>query len=515
MYLKYFILISALAIPMLLLSQEICDNGIDDDGDSFIDLNDEECSCTINEPISLIPNPSFEDQNCCPETANRLDCALAWIQASEPTTDYIHTCGYSGWDQFPPPMPFPDGDGIMGFRDGRVRLGVKEPFWKEYAGACLLSPLKTDTTYRFQFDIGFVNPERSPAIDVTFYGTTDCDNLPFGIDNKELGCPSNEPGWFKLASKVIDGGVGDTWVNAFLDIVPDQDIQAIAIGPSCELISSEVSIYYFFDNLLLTDFASFPLLVEESGHPCSEEWTLTVLESADFDYQWYLNGIALVGETSSQLVQNHGDGNYQVQIIEDGFCKLSQEFEHIAPTFERDAIFSMCDGEVFIFGEEELTEEGNYTGVIEDADGCELTLHLTLEVIGSNFDTVQVLLFQGQTYSIGDYQLSDEGDHPLTLESSLGCDSLVVVQLEYFDIFIPNVFSPSFDSPNHVFKLLAADTNITQTTLTIYDRWGNLLYHGPEWTGINAEVGVYIYMAEVEFVNGESQVFYGDVTLVR
>ena len=157
-------------IPDFLYSQiEICDNGIDDDNDSLIDLNDDDCYCEVVEPISLISNPSFEEMNCCPDDRGQLDCASNWIQASEPTTDFIHMCDWLGWDDFPPPQPFPDGEGIMGFRDGRVRSSnPQEAYWKEYAGACLLSPLQTDSSYRFQFDIGFVNPQKSPPINISF-----------------------------------------------------------------------------------------------------------------------------------------------------------------------------------------------------------------------------------------------------------------------------------------------------------------------------------------------------------
>ncbi|MFT5166836.1 MAG: hypothetical protein ACI8P3_002068 [Saprospiraceae bacterium] len=90
---------------------EICDNAIDDDNDGLIDLNDPDCEYEIIEPVSLIPNPSFEDMNCCPSNRSQLNCTDSWIQASEPTTDYLHTCGWMGWDDFPPPLPFPDGQG--------------------------------------------------------------------------------------------------------------------------------------------------------------------------------------------------------------------------------------------------------------------------------------------------------------------------------------------------------------------------------------------------------------------
>jgi len=81
---------------MSLSAQEICNNAIDDDGDGLIDLNDSDCACADIMASSLIPNPSFEDMNCCPQFEAQLDCAVDWIQASVPTTDYVHTCGIIG-----------------------------------------------------------------------------------------------------------------------------------------------------------------------------------------------------------------------------------------------------------------------------------------------------------------------------------------------------------------------------------------------------------------------------------
>ena len=94
-----------------LLMEEICDNALDDDEDGLIDLNDPDCDCPVLEPVSAIPNPSFEDMNCCPQDISQLSCADTWIQASEATTDYLHTCGWMGWEELPPPLPFPDGEG--------------------------------------------------------------------------------------------------------------------------------------------------------------------------------------------------------------------------------------------------------------------------------------------------------------------------------------------------------------------------------------------------------------------
>lgn len=518
MILKRLILVLICSLlPCIIWAQiEICDNGRDDDGDGRIDINDEDCFCQIINPISLIPNPSFEDRNCCPSERSQLDCASEWIQASEATTDYINTCDWLGWDDFPPPRPFPDGEGIMGFRDGRVRgNNDPEPYWKEYAGACLISPLLKDSTYRFQFDVGFVNRERSPAINISFFGTNSCEYLPFGAGNDAFGCPSNSPNWVKLAEVNVDGGSGNKWVNTLLEIVPDEDIYAIAIGPECRPISTPVSLYYFFDNLILADFKSFDLQIKEAEHPCNPDYTLSVADNPDFAYQWYLDGIALVGEAFSELTQNYGEGNYQVRIIDDNSCRLSTAFEYRKPIITEPARVSICEGESYDFGDLSISEPGIYLDTFSSIDLCDSIVTLDLVVIGDAYDTVSVSLYNGQSYRIEDFSFDVEGDYPLTLVSSLGCDSLVLLDLDYFKVYIPNVFGPELQPPNHTFQPYIAPGFAASIRMVIYDRWGNKIHEGPNWPGTDMPSGVYVYSMVIDFFEGEPETFVGNVTLLR
>jgi hypothetical protein len=117
------ILIFILLFGSTTFAQEICDNGLDDDGDSFVDLNDTECDCEGIEGFStLIPNPSFDDTVCCPYSIE-LDCAVDWIQASDGSTaDYYHECGPDFWLGIEPHKPLPDGgEGFVGFYEGSPR----------------------------------------------------------------------------------------------------------------------------------------------------------------------------------------------------------------------------------------------------------------------------------------------------------------------------------------------------------------------------------------------------------
>ncbi|MCC6723675.1 MAG: hypothetical protein IT258_04145, partial [Saprospiraceae bacterium] len=245
-----FIWVNSITTAPHFLPVEICDNGIDDDGDGLIDLNDEtDCRCEVFLPKSLIPNPSFEERTCCPQDRSELYCAKTWIQASEPTTDYLHTCGWMGWDELPVPLPFPDGNGCIGFRDGRAGVpngpnGVNEsnPNWKEYAGACLTSPLKAGVEYRFEFWVGFTRAFNSPPTTIVFYGSTDCANLPFGIGNDRFGCPLNGTGWKELGQVPISGAF--EWKLKSINVSPLEDIYAIVIGPNCNESETDINTYY-------------------------------------------------------------------------------------------------------------------------------------------------------------------------------------------------------------------------------------------------------------------------------
>ena len=500
--------------------EEECDNAVDDDNDGLVDLNDPDCDCEVIEPVSLIPNPSFEDLDCCPSERSQLDCAQSWIQASEPTTDLIHLCDWQGWFDFPPPMPFPDGEGIMGFRDGRVRGGSGlQANWKEYAGACLLSPLEADSLYRFQFDLGFVNSERSPPINITFFGTPDCDNLPFGVGNEDFGCPTNGPGWIRLGSKMVSGGAGNTWVNTIIEVTPEVDIAAIAIGPDCPAVFSEVSLYYFFDNLILADLHSFDFGIRELSDPCREDFRLRVPSNSDVSYQWYKDGIALLGETDAQLSQMYGEGDYQVRIDDGTDCRVSARYMHRIPIITRLQNRTICEDEEYIFGDQLLTASGRYVDTFTSVDNCDSIVTLNLQVLGTVADTVSARIFAGETYQYEDRSFLDEGEYLVTLTSSQGCDSLVLLVLDYYEVYIPNAFSPNQDGINDQFSIYSEAGLIENIDLTIYDRWGATVATGTDWDGRRAgrpvNPGVFIYVARLRMSDGIERQFSGSVTVVK
>jgi hypothetical protein len=63
---NYLLCLMLLLTSYSSFSQEICNNGKDDDGDGLIDLQDPDCQCRFNVSGNILKNGSFELYKNCP-----------------------------------------------------------------------------------------------------------------------------------------------------------------------------------------------------------------------------------------------------------------------------------------------------------------------------------------------------------------------------------------------------------------------------------------------------------------
>jgi gliding motility-associated-like protein len=348
---KKFLVAVFLIISITGFSQEICNNGIDDDGDGLIDLNDiTDCSCNNPPPVvtSIIPNPSFEIKSACPDNISEMSLVTDW-QPSCGTPDYFNTCGYV----FPAMNtaglnPFPDGNGIAG------ELFLQDD--KENIRCCLSTPMLAGTSYKITFDIAStpINPLNLnlasggimyDPIDITIYGTANCSTIAL---NSYSTCPTSDPSWIQLGS--VNYTPNMTWQNVSISFTPSVNINSIIVGAPCTLPASypfnssyifssdpppPYFPYFYFDNFILNNSLVFGTSVNitSTGHFCTSDLMLianladtTALNST---LQWYHNGIAIVGATSNTLSIPSGTmglGNYQVWLTAGAKCVLSKKY---------------------------------------------------------------------------------------------------------------------------------------------------------------------------------------------
>ena len=354
----YRIFVSAVfgLFSCVLSAQEICNNGIDDDANGLIDLNDPACPCTTllaaDGTTSYIRNHSFEDRVCCPTgyvtpiSPPYLSCATGWQQATSATSDYFHNCGYM--PSFIP-QPLPDGDGCVGFQS------IKDMDYFEYVGTCLTfpapsNPLLAGVTYTLSLWIaGSVTDEHlvpgtQGLVDVLFP-----DDLPlalFGHANACVAfpmptesCMGTQPGWTELGRVAVHAG--SLWTQVSITFTPTQDMHSVVLGAACDLPDSFTShtvpgpggvpttyyAYFLVDKLLLTE-AGDQLLnpVSADGSFCDGSAQATATPpAAGVGYQWYHDGIAIPGATglTLDLAQTGlGGGAYTMATTVDGACLM-------------------------------------------------------------------------------------------------------------------------------------------------------------------------------------------------
>lgn len=133
-------------------------------------------------------------------------------------------------------------------------------------------------------------------------------------------------------------------------------------------------------------------------------------------------------------------------------------------------------------------------------------------------------------------ELAQIGENILTYEytDEYGCSgkSTKTIFNKYdisciMDVFVPNVFTPNGDGLNDVFfEIFSKNANFTSFEMTIYDRWGKLIFETTDvqshWDGTidgnPVPIGVYVWVIDIEYEVLELEIASrrtGEVALLR
>ena len=199
-----------------------------------------------------------------------------------------------------------------------------------------------------------------------------------------------------------------------------------------------------------------------------------------------------------------------------------------------------------------LTESGDFLITGTDQNGCitekeiYITMHPNPEVL--TFDMIDTVFVKGlelsvsydgdiETYSWSPITALDcadcpyptlltpsEGIYTIAIEDKNGCKNEAQLRVTFLDtkLYLPNVISNHTTDPeNEVFYIKGNNSQLY--SLSVYDRWGNLIFHRKDAEVNNRDdgwsprgkvaSGVYVYLINYK-ENGESKTLYGSITVL-
>lgn len=201
---------------------------------------------------------------------------------------------------------------------------------------------------------------------------------------------------------------------------------------------------------------------------------------------------------------------------------------------------------------------GDYELIVRDAAGCERQFPVTIQTppefrVSLGEEIIQLKL--GDSIRIAATASSEQVRYQWDHDNSLsGSEAVVAPQTSTYyrvraedtatfcqdeavvfvqvnkdrRVFIPNAFSPNMDGNNDYFMIYGDNDIVSIASLRIFSREGHLLFDRSDfqpndpvnsWDGYYQgqplSSGVFVYVAEIEFVDGLTEVFKGDVALIR
>ena len=201
----------------------------------------------------------------------------------------------------------------------------------------------------------------------------------------------------------------------------------------------------------------------------------------------------------------------------------------------------------------EVSSGGNYTVTATTGCGSDVanisigTSNMTVDFITDTLSGAFPLLVNFTNQSLGantfNWDFGDESGSNLnnpqhTYQSNgtftviltgtdiQGCTNTATIKIIVFDdtkITIPNVFTPNSDGNNEYFNIFTNKTNLLISG-QIFNRWGGEIatwnsinggWNGKTDRGTDAEEGVYIYIVNIIFPNGNAVERHGSVSLIR
>ncbi len=363
----------------------------------------------------------------------------------------------------------------------------------------------------------------------------------FSINNTDNGCTVTEE---IIILADTDGPIMDAGATVQLDCLDEFVILEGEVDPSCvncafEWTTSDGSILSG-ENLIESiaiSIGTYQLEITNLDNGCKNSDVVEVTRDEDTPQnpEFDIDSPICYGDNDGRIEvvsMEGGEAPYMYSLNGSPFVSFNY-FEFLSPGFYdiavQDAKGCDYDTTVYIPAAEEFTIDIGEDVEIELGDSVFINA-LSNMVIDTFFWTPEELLncvdclnpiAKPTTQSSIKFRAINEA-------GCVAIDYLNMFVRKDLNVYIPNVFSPNGDGINDTFTIFAGNSVEEIKEFKIFDRWGELLYtreniqpnNIPDgWNGLlkgkELQNGVYIYFAEIIFVDGSSELMEGSFTMLR
>lgn len=224
-------------------------------------------------------------------------------------------------------------------------------------------------------------------------------------------------------------------------------------------------------------------------------------------YKYELNGNSVIGSNYTGL----DNGNFDINISDAFGCTFDTNLILDAP--------SLIDIEI---GEDITVEWGSLVSLNADLS---IPLNDLDTLIWFNLDSANC------SFCIDPQFIATKNTLVKAVAIKNACqddDEKRVIVKKIHDVFIPNTFSPNADGVNDRIVIYGGKNVVKVHKFEIFNRWGGRIFSAENFYpdglqgGWNGKLGnqylnesVFVYYAQIEFIDGDIEIFKGDITLMR
>lgn len=292
-------------------------------------------------------------------------------------------------------------------------------------------------------------------------------------------------------------------------------------------------------NIDVTSEGRYYIKVTNLLNGCVNQDSVDVLENKNVptDFQYLIHQPKCQGEYGTIFILGVSGGQFPLSYYIDTFLFNGNSISNLNPGLKK---IKIIDSNGCILIKDLIINQPTSVGVsLPSVIKINLGEQLKLNPIFSTpLDSIASILWSpGEHLSCTDCpnpivkNLSDETSFTVSYTTKNGCtaSASILIQIIKRGIWLPNAFSPNGDNINDSFYPIVAEESYKQINyMNIYNRWGELVYSKLNfqpndpiqgWDGNfnnqKLNPGVFVYVLEVEWTNGEKQKLWGDLSLIR